>query len=76
MVMVAREANNERKRKILRSQNFRHTSKSPEKGKARVQEEQPPKKPVIPQHLMSEYIIISDGAHTSITGEQRLERIT
>ena len=76
MVLVAKEANEERERKLLnRIPKLQTYYQVTRKGKARIQEEQPPEKPAIPQHRMSEYIIISGGAPTSITGEHRLERI-
>ena len=78
MISVAREANEERERKLLNIiPKLQIYYKVTRKGKARVQEEQPPEKPAIPHQLMSsEYITISGGSPTSITGEQRLERIT
>ena len=65
MVMVAREANDERERKILnRIPKLQTYYQVTRKGKDRVQEEQPPEKPAMSQHLMSEYITISDDAQT------------
>ena len=75
MVSVAREANEDRERKLLniipQLQIYFNITR---KGNTRVQEE-PPEKAAIPQHLMSEYITISEGAPISITRDQRLERI-
>ena len=59
MVLVAREANEERERKLLnRIPKLQTYYKLTRKGKARVKEEQSPEKPAIPQQLMSEYITI------------------
>ena len=77
MVLVAREANEERERKLLnRIPKLQTYFKVTRKGKAKVQNEQPPEKTPIPQQLMSEFITISGGHTTSITGDTRLNRIT
>ena len=74
MVTVAREANEERERKLLsRIPKLQTCYKVTRKGKTILQEELP-ETPALLQHLMSEYITISDGT-PSITGEQRLETI-
>ena len=75
MVTVAREANEDRERNLLkRIPKLSTYYKITRKGKKIIQED-PPEKPSIPQHLMSEYITISEGPPSSLTGEQRLESI-
>ena len=74
MVTVTREANEERERKLLnRIPKLQTYYKVTRKGKT-ISQEEPPERSELPQHLMSEYITISDGT-PSITGEQRLETI-